>query len=397
MSDLAGLLVHTAIRSTLLLAVAFLVARCLARQRPSRRAMFWGAVLLALLLIPVAAVLLPPLPVPLLPNRTVELTPPHYPPLLAMADGLSSPDTQPAQANALPSPGARLERPPVSPAVVAHKRPSIRTAGAWAGANWRPALGLIYLAGLAFSLARIGHGLLGSHRLRKAAVNCGNASQIARLSHWRSHLGISRFVELGISDRITVPTVIGLQRPLILIPKSLSGRANGPTLDGILAHELAHIKRGDAYWRLLDRVTAALYWYHPLVHLACRKLAEAREQACDDWAVEILGAPERYVRSLLEATAGMDRRIALALGLDMAGAARIADRAGRVLDVGTRVFPRAGRGVVGVVLTTTLTVALIVSVFRPIHSAPSYDIVPISTEKPKKPGRAEKMGASRPT
>jgi len=384
MSDLAGLLVHTAIRSTLLLAAAFLVARCLARQRPSRRAVFWGAALLALLLIPAAAVLLPPLSVPVLPKPALGSTPPLNPPRPAMADGPSSSEPQPAPAVVSSSPVARPKRPLVSPAIVAYRRPSIQAAGAWVAANWRSVLGIVYLAGLAFALARIGHGLLGSHRLRKGAACWDSAPQIARLSHWRSRLGISRFVELGLSDRIHVPTVIGLLRPLILIPKSFTRRANGPTLDGILVHELAHVKRGDAYWRLLDRLTAALYWYHPLVHLACRKLVEAREQACDDWAVETLGAPERYVQSLLEATAGMDRRIALALGLDIAGAARIADRAGRILDVGTRVFPRAGRAATAIVATT----ALAASAF--LGSLQCTPAAPISTERPQKPVRDER-------
>ena len=81
-------------------------------------------------------------------------------------------------------------------------------------------------------------------RYRRAAAATGAALQ-ARLDRLASHLGLRFSVPLRISDALTVPTVLGLLRPVLVLPMSaLSGLPRGQP-DAILAHELAHIRRLD--------------------------------------------------------------------------------------------------------------------------------------------------------
>lgn len=52
-------------------------------------------------------------------------------------------------------------------------------------------------------------------------------------------------------------------------------------LDMALTHELIHLRRGDLWWGLLPALAQHLFFFHPLVHLAAREYAIAREAACD--------------------------------------------------------------------------------------------------------------------
>jgi beta-lactamase regulating signal transducer with metallopeptidase domain len=102
---------------------------------------------------------------------------------------------------------------------------------------------------------------------------------------------------VGASD--TGPYVIGLLRPLIVVPPALlEERA---LLRAALLHELAHVRRLDAIGRLIQVVARAAFWWFPVVALASRRLDQAREAACDARALEV-GQIERpaYARLLLQ-------------------------------------------------------------------------------------------------
>jgi hypothetical protein len=68
----------------------------------------------------------------------------------------------------------------------------------------------------------------------------------------------------------------------------------------VLAHELVHVARHDALRQILSRLASALYWFHPLAHVAARKALLAREQACDEAVIALGNRPSVYARHLLE-------------------------------------------------------------------------------------------------
>jgi len=66
----------------------------------------------------------------------------------------------------------------------------------------------------------------------------------------------------------------------------------------VVSHELVHVRRRDALWRLVGGAVVALYWFHPLIWLASRLAAAARERSCDEEVLALGVRPSAYARHL---------------------------------------------------------------------------------------------------
>jgi WD40 repeat protein len=76
----------------------------------------------------------------------------------------------------------------------------------------------------------------------------------------------------------------------------------------LLAHELAHLRRGDHWVRRLELVVLALYWWHPVAWWARHAIQEAEEACCDAWVVETLpGSARAYALALMETVAFLSK------------------------------------------------------------------------------------------
>ena len=85
------------------------------------------------------------------------------------------------------------------------------------------------------------------------------------------------------SPGATAPAAIGIVRPCIVLPAALD--LDDGELAAILTHECAHIDRRDNLLALVEALLGAALWFHPLVWMARRILARAREEACDEVVV----------------------------------------------------------------------------------------------------------------
>jgi bla regulator protein BlaR1 len=98
------------------------------------------------------------------------------------------------------------------------------------------------------------------------------------------------------------PSLWAFSRPArILLPQQLWDRLEPTQQDALLVHELAHRRRRDHWVRLLETAVTLVYWWHPVVWFARRRLHEAEEQCCDAWVLGILpDAGNSYAAALLE-------------------------------------------------------------------------------------------------
>lgn len=109
---------------------------------------------------------------------------------------------------------------------------------------------------------------------------------------------VSRPVRLLESVAVEVPTVVGLWKPLILVPTSTLTGLSVPQLEAVLAHELAHIRRHDYLVNLLQALVETALFYHPAVWWLSARIREERENCADDVAVECCGDALMYSRAL---------------------------------------------------------------------------------------------------
>ncbi len=159
-----------------------------------------------------------------------------------------------------------------------------------------PLVILAYLGGLAMVGSRILVGLwmLGRWTSTAREVTCPQWRAAFERTRWAARR--PERLRLLVSDHIASPLSWGWINPVVLIdPDSLS---DPDEADSILAHEVAHISRGDWPALMLGRATAALFWFNPLVWLLEREVVQQAEEAADCEAAQRI-EPARYAQTLL--------------------------------------------------------------------------------------------------
>ena len=114
----------------------------------------------------------------------------------------------------------------------------------------------------------------------------------------RLALGLEASAEVAISCSIRSPVVLGILRPLIVIPADLVDKLRADELELVLMHELAHVRRYDNFTLLLQRLITVVLFFHPDVWLCGYLLRREAEQACDDLVICSTGRSEDYARGL---------------------------------------------------------------------------------------------------
>jgi uncharacterized protein (TIGR03435 family) len=95
------------------------------------------------------------------------------------------------------------------------------------------------------------------------------------------------------------PGVVGILRPVLLMPEGLVDRLTPAQLDAILAHERAHVRAHDNLLALLHMAVEAIFWFHPLVWWIERRMIDERERACDEAVVRAGKRPADYAEGIL--------------------------------------------------------------------------------------------------
>ena len=171
-----------------------------------------------------------------------------------------------------------------------------------------PLIAGLYLVGLALMAVRgvIQRGQIRT-LMRASIAEEGRLSQLAQV--WRTRLGLPQtLAPVRVVDAVISPFVVGF-KPVILAPDTLAKRDDA---EAAIAHELMHIKRGDERDRLIGEALSALMWFNPVYRAIERRLAAARELACDADVLDAMGPEHR--QHYAEAIAGLAPMPAVATG-----------------------------------------------------------------------------------
>lgn len=187
---------------------------------------------------------------------------------------LPAPATMTAPAMALPAFDAAAQAAPVAYAPAAVDTATM----AW---SWPSLLLALWIAGVLLMVAHSLRGYRASRALVRSATECTDAGLQQALQLAAEAHGLRRAPRLKLSAQIRSPQLIGPWRPVLLLPARELPAMSADDLDMALTHELIHLQRRDLWWGLLPALSQHLFFFHPLVHVAAREYALAREEACD--------------------------------------------------------------------------------------------------------------------
>ncbi len=306
--------VSLGIRVTILALAGALIIASRRKANASERHLIWLLTLSSMILLPIATVQLPAIPVITIPGGVVERLP-------SVQQLGGSPET----AGPLQAPS-------------------------------RVVISLIWIVGTVVGLGR----LLLAH---------GRAQRIVSLAVYSDVLSRKAGSPVHISDAVAFTFSYGLRNPVIVLPAE-AARWPEVELHATLLHEGAHVSRRDGLSLVISEFVVALYWWHPVVWVVARLAAAERERACDDAVVRAGVRPSEYGSHLLRnATSRLStpRPVAAALLSHSDG---LASRVSRLLDAGVDRGVVSGRRAVLVSACAVPALALVASASPVVQRLP---------------------------
>ena len=274
---LMSLLVESTVKASLVMLAALVAVTCLRRQSAALRHWMLSAAIVAALAAPLAGLVIPSwhLPLDAIPRPRLITTP------------------APAPATSVPQSSAPADR--LRPAAnVSVPGLDVLLTSAWmAGAGVSVLVllvGLGRLAWIASSARRVTGG-------RWAAA----ADAVA------SDYGLRRPVVLLQSDHPALLVTWGFAQPRVILPRTAPDWTD-ERIRVVLAHEFAHIKRGDWLIQMVAEIARAGYWFNPVMWIACRRLRQESEQATDDVVLHAGIDGSDYAAHLLELARAFSRQ-----------------------------------------------------------------------------------------
>lgn len=165
---------------------------------------------------------------------------------------------------------------------------------------WALALAALWMSGVLLMALRTFGEWRRCRALLAASYPCEDQALVQALQLASDAHGLRSAPRLWMSDQVDAPQLVGPFRPVLLLPAGMNA-LQGDALDLALTHELQHLQRRDLQWGLLPALAQHLFFFNPLLRLAVREYAQAREEAVDAAVVGQHGASRHaYGRLLLQ-------------------------------------------------------------------------------------------------
>jgi TonB family protein len=299
-----NLLLGAALKSTVVVSAAWLLAFALRRQSAAARHLVWTAAAAGLLALPLLSVSMPALRVrtgalaPLVSSIAFRTT------AVAAAHATAPSDPQPARAQQ-----AASERAP------------------WR-LDLRLLIPLLWAAGTVLALAHMAVAWALMWRVRRAA----RAADSPLFGALARALGIRSRVELLEVPSGSMPVSFGILHPAVFLPED-AREWSEDRRRVVMLHELAHVRRFDLATQLVARAAVAIFWWNPLAWTAWREFVKERERAADDLVLTAGEPPTAYASHLLDIARSMQQVPALvSAAVAMARPSQLEGRLMAILD-----------------------------------------------------------------
>lgn len=242
-----------------------------------------------------------------------------------------------------------------------------------------PQLVWVYLAGLIIlSLYTLGR-YARLYSLKNRQIQSLPAEWQGRLKTLRDKLGLNKKVRVFQSPKVSVPMVVGMIRPVILLPLAMLSSLSTEQVESIFLHELYHLKRNDHYLNMLQNILEIVFFYHPATWWISRRLRAERENCVDEQVVKFTSSPLTYAQALmiLEESRGSTLQPVLAATQSKS---LLFIRIKNIMTMKTKTFnPGQKIAALLVILTAALSVAWINPALTINHGQPGIDFDPDAT------------------
>lgn len=297
---------------SLLLRISFLIALAAAaeivwtrRASAATRHLAWALTLAGLVLLPAASSMVP--------SWTVVRFAAAGPPPAAFESGRVSSDVVLAVTNQASNESTTGNEEPGSSAL-----PFVSL--------WPVVAAGLYAAGVLFLLGRWTVQRFSIERIaRRSAPMAGDL-----IDECADRMGVSRRVRVLRSTALTMPLAFGFFRGTIVLP-SVADSWSEDRRRAVLLHEMGHVARFDCLAQVTATLACALYWIHPGVWWAARRLRVEQELACDDLVLSKGTDARNYAGHLLHLAYAL-RSHAPSVAVGMAGSQRLEGRLVALLD-----------------------------------------------------------------
>jgi beta-lactamase regulating signal transducer with metallopeptidase domain len=309
--SLLGMLIDSAIKVSLIVLLALATTALLGKRSAAVRHWVLSATIACAAAMPALALIAPSW---------------HVPFGALLAGRLES------SAGAVFTPLAPNEDPAAAPDALLSPRERIRDGGTDVGPAAMVALWLtrIWMAGVALAVATLVVGLGRLKSIASRAQPVFAEMWVERAAAISARYGLKRRVVLLESDHPTLLVTWGIRRPTVILPRGASTWRDDRA-QVVLAHELGHIRRADWAWHMAAQLIRCLYWFNPLVWLACKQLRVESERACDDAVLNLGVQGPEYATHLLDlAQAARQHRVSLLTGSGALAIARPSSLEGRI-------------------------------------------------------------------
>jgi beta-lactamase regulating signal transducer with metallopeptidase domain len=174
----------------------------------------------------------------------------------------------------------------------------------------------VWLVGVVVGLVRWGRGWRYARQLGRSLSPLPLADDLR--ADLRAVFGVKKLPTMTVSEFTAQPMVLGVVRPVVVVPTVLTAGGDRRRLGEVLIHECAHVVRRDPWINAAEEWASLIYWFHPLVHGLRQQSSEAREELCDNYVLRS-SSPADYAQTLLDLARGYGASPRFAVPLGMLG------------------------------------------------------------------------------
>lgn len=161
--------------------------------------------------------------------------------------------------------------------------------------NWVAA---IWIVGLLVTSLKNVLSLLLVNKLRRKGLQNPSIDWMNKFEDLVIQSKISRKIQFKISQLISSPMTIGTLKPIVLVPVGFFSELSPSEVEAILLHELAHIRRNDYLFNIIQSFISSIMFYHPAIWYLNTQIRTERENACDDFSVKKINHANSLIKAL---------------------------------------------------------------------------------------------------